>query len=182
MSRTAASKGVALRLETSADLPPLVRGDPTRLRQVLTNLISNAVKFTAHGSVRVSATRVGESAGAATIRFSVRDTGIGIAPDALERIFEPFRQADVSTTRTYGGTGLGLSISRRLVQMMGGLLQVESEAGRGSDFYFEIEMPIATAETKPEPDRQAPQAAARSLRILIAEDNPVNQQVASTML
>ena len=182
MSRTAASKGVALRLETSADLPPLVRGDPTRLRQVLNNLISNAVKFTAHGTVRVSATRVDGAQDTPMIRFAVRDTGIGIAPEALERIFEPFRQADVSTTRTYGGTGLGLSISRRLVQMMGGLLQVDSELERGSDFHFEIEMPIATAEARPEPDRHTPAAPSRALRILVAEDNPVNQQVAGAML
>jgi CheY-like chemotaxis protein len=183
MSHGARAKGIAVVLDIGKGVPEFVRGDPTRLRQVLTNLVSNAIKFTTTGSVTVSVALVEPRGEIFRLRFSVRDTGIGIGPEALERIFEPFRQGDVSTTRNYGGTGLGLSISRRLVDMMGGALAVESELGAGSQFHFTTDLTAATpsaveAETRP----AEPATSRKSLRILIAEDNPVNQEVAGTML
>ena len=182
MNTAASNKGVALSLELSGDLPRSVRGDPTRLKQVLNNLVSNAIKFTTQGGVIVSAAVLARDRQVTTVRFAVRDSGIGIAPDAVARIFEPFRQADTSTTRNYGGTGLGLSISRRLVEMMGGTLEVDSIPGVGSEFHFTIGFSIAPS-TGEFVAVKPPQAARqKALRVLIAEDNPVNQEVAGTML
>jgi PAS domain S-box-containing protein len=132
-------------------VPTHVRGDPTRLRQILTNLISNAIKFTHRGEVVVSATPLEAGDGRATIRFAVRDTGIGIPADKLATIFEEFSQADASTTRRYGGTGLGLAIARRLVRLMGGDLAVASEVGQGTEFAF-----VVTFETEPAPAALGP--------------------------
>jgi len=182
MSHGARAKGIDVALEMGSGLPSAVVGDPTRLRQVLNNLVSNAIKFTSKGRVTVAAARVDGDDLSARIRFSVADTGIGIAPEARDRIFEPFRQGDVSTTRNYGGTGLGLSISRRLVEMMGGALAVDSALGEGSDFHFEITLPLSAVRTESRAERPVPRLAAQALHILIAEDNPVNQQVAGTML
>jgi CheY-like chemotaxis protein len=182
MNTAAANKGISLGLELRNDVPRSVRGDPTRLKQVLNNLLSNAIKFTSQGGVTLSATTLTRDGSVAAVRFAVRDTGIGIPDDAVARIFEPFRQADTSTTRNYGGTGLGLSISRRLVEMMGGTLGVDSIPGEGSDFHFTIGFSVVehTGELKavkaPTPARH------KALRVLIAEDNPVNQEVAGTML
>ncbi len=181
MSAPARNKGIDLMLEIQSEVPRHVRGDPTRLRQVLNNLLSNAIKFTAQGSVVLSAQSSSRNDELCPVRLAVRDTGIGIAPDAVERIFEPFRQADASTTRTFGGTGLGLSISRRLVQMMGGKLAVDSRPGAGSEFFFTIAF-NCVAEPAAAAARPTAPAKHRDLRVLIAEDNPVNQQVASTML
>ena len=138
MERTAEAKGLRLQLiiEQGVRLP--VRGDPVRLRQILSNLISNAIKFTERGSVTLSVKRQRETAAQHQLRFEVRDTGIGIDPEAQERLFQAFSQADASTTRLYGGTGLGLAICRRIVTLMGGRIGVESELGRGSAFWFEI--------------------------------------------
>jgi CheY-like chemotaxis protein len=183
MSHGARAKNIDVLLDVKPDVPQFVRGDSTRLRQVVTNLVSNAIKFTTTGSVTISVTSLGPTGEAHRLRFAVRDTGIGISPEALERIFEPFRQGDVSTTRNYGGTGLGLSISRRLVHMMGGTLGVDSTLGEGSQFHFTIELAHATASSL-EADLR-PAVATQSgqpLHILIAEDNPVNQEVAGTML
>jgi two-component system sensor histidine kinase/response regulator len=129
-------KGLHLRHEVSADMPLVLLGDPTRLRQVLVNLVNNAIKFTGHGYVEIWAAieRVDETE--AAIKFSVVDTGIGMSEEQRDVIFEAFRQADGSTTRRYGGTGLGLSISQRLVSLMGGELCVESRPGQGSTFHF----------------------------------------------
>ncbi|HET9424457.1 MAG TPA: PAS domain S-box protein [Gemmatimonadaceae bacterium] len=182
MSAGARAKGIDLVLEIDERVPRTVRGDPTRLKQVLNNLVSNAIKFTASGRVTVSATKAAREGDVATVRFAVRDTGIGIAPEAVDRIFEPFRQADVSTTRNYGGTGLGLSISRRLVEMMGGTLGVESALGSGSEFHFTIGLHLLTDPAQAAPARPAAPAKRRDLHVLIAEDNPVNQEVAATML
>src|SRR5690606_24917622 len=115
-----------------------VRGDPVRLRQVLSNLVSNAVKFTERGSITMSLHRIGETPAQHQLRFEVQDTGIGIAREAQGRLFQAFNQADTSTTRLYGGTGLGLAISKRIVELMGGRIGVESESGRGATFWFEI--------------------------------------------
>ena len=164
-------------------------GDSARLRQVLINLIGNAIKFTEKGHVRVQVGAGSDSGIDAAIRFVVADTGIGIPADRVTRLFEPFSQADSSTTRKYGGTGLGLAISRNLVELMGGRIGVESQAGRGSTFWFEVPLPAAdsppaAAESLPDaadsPLRQTVSLAGR--RVLLAEDNPINQMFAREVL
>jgi PAS domain S-box-containing protein len=182
MGTAATTKGVTLALEMRSDVPRSVRGDPTRIKQVLNNLVSNAIKFTAKGGVTISASITSREADAAAVRFAVRDTGIGIEPAAAARIFEPFRQADASTTRNYGGTGLGLSISRRLVEMMGGTLDVDSIPGEGSEFHFTIGFVVVGNTGEMRAIKAVAPARRKELRILIAEDNPVNQEVAGTML
>jgi two-component system sensor histidine kinase/response regulator len=170
-----AGQALAKRLELSADIAPdrdvVLRGDPGRLRQVLANLIGNAVKFTARGEVAVSARFSALTETAATIRVDVRDTGIGIDPSAVPRLFEPFTQADGSTTRRFGGTGLGLAISRRLIELMGGEMGVASAPGEGSTFWF-----TARFERRP---ALAPRASAPlgELRVLIVDDHRTNRQV-----
>ncbi len=172
--------GLALHTHLASDVPARVQGDPTRLRQVLSNLLSNAIKFTPAGDVEV---RVAVPA-PGSVRFDVKDTGIGIPADKLDRLFNPFEQVDASTTRRYGGTGLGLSISKRLIELMGGRIWVASEPGRGTTFSFTLPLPTVA---EPAEVRQAP-APARgatgpaSLRVLLAEDNLVNQKVALRML
>jgi signal transduction histidine kinase/CheY-like chemotaxis protein/HPt (histidine-containing phosphotransfer) domain-containing protein len=173
-------KGLPLRLELGERLTPNVRGDSGRLRQVLLNLLSNAVRFTDRGEVvlRIETDPVG-------IRFTVRDTGIGIAPDALGRIFQPFVQADRSTSRTHGGTGLGLAISSKLVECMGGRLLAQSTSGEGSTFSFIL--PLLPAALLPMPasaqgDETVTQRLGRSLHVLVVEDNLVNQQVLTMLL
>ena len=148
----AQAKGVELTLFVDDSVPGTLRGDEHRVRQVLTNLLANAIKFTDVGevSVRVEAERPDD--GHAHLRVQVGDTGIGIAPQQLAQLFEPFTQADTSTTRRFGGTGLGLAISRRLVAMMGGELTAESEPGHGSTFRFEIALVVVDAER---PSRRA---------------------------
>ena len=138
MDRPAESKGLRLYLHLDPSVRLPVRGDPVRLRQVLSNLISNAVKFTERGSVSVHVQRLGETATQHQLRIEVRDTGIGIPPEAIDRLFNAFSQADASTTRLYGGTGLGLAICKRIVDLMGGRIGVQSEPGHGSIFWFEI--------------------------------------------
>jgi signal transduction histidine kinase/CheY-like chemotaxis protein len=138
MERAADSKGLRLSLQIDPAVRLPVRGDPVRLRQVLGNLLSNAVKFTDRGTVAVSVRRVGETAAQHQLHFEVRDTGIGIAAEAQKRLFHAFTQADASTTRLYGGTGLGLAICKRIVDLMGGRISVQSEPGRGSTFAFDI--------------------------------------------
>jgi CheY-like chemotaxis protein len=159
-------------VEIDRDVPAAVIGDPTRVRQVLNNLIANAVKFTERGEVAVGVA----TAGASGIRFSVRDTGIGMTPETRQRIFEPFRQADASMTRRYGGTGLGLSISRRLVELMRGTIEVASQPGAGSTFTFTLPLP-ATAAIGP---RRVPALA--NTRLLVVDDNATNLRVLQGML
>lgn len=160
-------------------LPARIMTDPGRLRQVLLNLVSNAVKFTESGEVRVAVSREEGEA----IRFEVADTGCGIPPDQLERIFEPFRQGDASTARRYGGTGLGLAISRRLVEAMGGRLEVASESGVGSRFWCVLPLVPTRQATTAEPVPSRPRwVALEGARLLVVEDNPVNQRVATAML
>ncbi|MEO6155959.1 MAG: ATP-binding protein, partial [Thermomonas sp.] len=153
MERPAEAKGLYLKLDVEQGVRLPVRGDPIRLRQILGNLISNAVKFTERGGVTLSVKRLRETAAQHQLRFEIRDTGIGIDAQAQEHLFQPFSQADASTTRLYGGTGLGLVICRRIVTLMGGRLGVESEPGRGSSFWFEIpllkvqgDMPVQQAD------------------------------------
>ncbi len=180
----ATEKGLALTLRWAEEVPAGALGDATRLRQILLNLLGNAVKFTERGGVTVS---VG-CAGADRLRIAVRDTGIGLTPEARARLFQRFEQADASTTRRYGGTGLGLSISRKLAELMGGTLEATSDGpGRGATFTLEIEAPAAelpaatakaSAAVRPDPTL----AARHPLRILLAEDNLVNQKLALRLL
>ncbi len=174
-------KGLALRCEFAPEVPAHVCGDPTRLRQVLLNLVSNAIKFTECGEIAVHIRRV-DSDPRVRLEFSVRDSGIGIPQDKLATIFDAFAQADTSTTRKYGGTGLGLTITQRLVGLMGGTLEVESEVGLGSVFRFVLPYEIATTPTT----TAAPEALAAShlapLDILLVEDNPINQKLAISLL
>ena len=177
----ALEKGLSLQWQIDADVPRSIIGDELRWRQILINLVSNAIKFTARGSVRVHIGRVADESGSVRLFGTVADTGMGIPPEALGRLFQPFAQGDASITRAHGGTGLGLAICRRLVQAMGGALTVDSEPGRGSTFRFEwlaraANPPIAAA---PLP---AAQPAATALRILLVEDNPINQLLALEML
>src|SRR5438445_8066095 len=176
----AREKHLELTVDVPPDVPHLVRGDPTRVRQVLMNLIGNAIKFTERGEVDVSASAVRRDRDQATVQFRVRDTGIGISEQQLATIFQEFTQADASMTRRYGGTGLGLAISRRLVALMGGELTVTSEVGRGSEFGFTLAFPVEAA---------APQAraggATTSLggrRLLVVDDNETNRRILRDML
>ena len=146
----ARSKGIELVVHIDNDLPPWLRGDGPRLRQVVTNIASNAIKFTDHGAVNVTAKGT-TIAGRAHVRVEVSDSGIGIDPQVLPRLFEPFTQADNSTARKYGGTGLGLTISTRLIEAMGGVIGATSEPGEGSTFWFEVDLPVADASDPGEP-------------------------------
>ena len=186
---TAAKDGVRLTARIEPDLPAGVWGDETRLRQVLTNLAGNAVKFTPEGEVTISVRRQVSLDGPHQLRFEVADTGIGIAPEAQETIFESFAQADGSTTRRYGGTGLGLAIARQLVTLMGGSIGVRSAPDHGSTFWFTVPLRPAgepTAGASPAAAEARPAAAAiesaGQRRILVAEDNPVNQLVTRRLL
>jgi len=174
----AREKHLELTVEVPPDVPHMVRGDPTRVRQVLMNLIGNAIKFTEQGEVDVSAAVAGRSAADASVQFRVRDTGIGIPQKQLATIFQEFTQADASMTRRYGGTGLGLAISRRLVALMGGELTVTSEVGRGSEFSFTLQFPIET------PTAAAPRQAASlgGRRLLVVDDNETNRRIVRDML
>ena len=191
----AQSKGLALRQDVATGVPDLLRGDAGRIRQVLSNLIGNAIKFTAVGEVTVSVAVEPGSANACelSVRVGVRDTGIGIAPDALDRIFDAFSQADGSTSRKFGGTGLGLTISRQLVQMMGGEIGVTSQRERGSHFWFTLRLRRVAVAATPSPRGdtfalagQCDDRVSRQRRfqghVLLVEDNDVNQLVASLML
>ncbi|MCS7273336.1 MAG: ATP-binding protein [Fimbriimonadales bacterium] len=177
------AKGLTLRHELPREVPLHVLGDPTRLRQILLNLLSNAVKFTHQGEIAVRVQVVNETESQLTLRFEVQDTGIGIPLDRQAVIFEPFRQADGSTTRKYGGTGLGLAIVRRLVELMGGQVGVQSAEGVGSTFWFVVAFPKAEASaTATEVAVEEVLQSIQGLRVLVAEDNPVNQKVIRRML
>ncbi|TFW16876.1 response regulator, partial [Massilia arenosa] len=162
------------------DLPRFVVGDPTRLRQVLVNLVGNAFKFTNDGFVRLQVERLPGAGTVSLIRFSVQDTGIGIAPDAIARLFQKFEQADSTTTRRYGGTGLGLAICRQLVQLMGGEITVDSKLGVGSLFTFTV--PLADGVEPPLVVQVPRQPHTHRLRVLCAEDFPTNQIIIRMML
>ena len=180
----ARAKGLVLETQIAPGVPSRVRGDPGRLRQVLMNLVSNALKFTDRGDVRVVLAAEPAGEGEITLRFAISDTGIGIAPEDLPKLFQEFSQIDSSISRGFGGTGLGLAICRKLVQGMGGEILAESEPGRGSTFRFSVRT-LATAEARtPAPPAPAapPVAPARSLRVLVAEDNQTNQVVIRAMI
>ncbi|HEX5802519.1 MAG TPA: EAL domain-containing protein [Azospira sp.] len=173
----AAAKHIELSALVAVDVPPVLNGDPARIRQVLVNLLGNAVKFTERGSVTLTVERIDNGR---NLRFSVRDTGIGIAADHQASIFDSFTQADTSTTRRYGGSGLGLAISKQIVNLLGGEIGVVSAPTQGSHFWFT--MPCTVGATLPASAQAADTAHARSGRILIAEDNRTNQRVAVGML
>src|SRR5579859_2894545 len=175
----AREKHLELLAEVAPDVPRAVRGDPTRLRQVLMNLIGNAIKFTEQGEVVVS---VAASANddTVTLRFAVRDTGIGIAPENVGTMFKEFTQADSTMTRRYGGTGLGLAISQRLVKMMGGVISVKSEPGRGSVFH--VTVPLGLPDAIFVPPAAIEPGELRGLRALIVDDNETNRLILAEML
>jgi PAS domain S-box-containing protein len=169
-------KGLALAVELDPDLPAALSGDEGRLRQVMLNFLSNAAKFTAAGGVTLEASWSGER-----LRMAVTDTGIGIAAEKIDTLFERFSQADNSTTRVYGGTGLGLSISRRLIEMMGGEIGAESRIGEGTTFWFEVPLtPAAATETGDGVDGDV--ASPDGLRILMADDAPANRELVVAIL
>ena len=171
LAARAQEKGLELTVFVDPSLPHWLVGDPLRLRQVIANLTGNAIKFTEKGEVIVHARPEREDDDAVWVRFEVRDTGIGIPPEARERIFETFGQADSSTTRRFGGTGLGLTLSRNLIGLMGGTLELSSEPGRGSTFWFTL--PLAKARRLDQ--RFTPHPGLQGKRALIADDNPTNR-------
>jgi CheY-like chemotaxis protein len=192
LERQAQAKGLELAAVVDEALPAAVNGDPGRMRQVLTNLIGNAIKFTHTGEVTVKLVATEVTSVDTVVRVEVSDTGEGVKPDKLEAIFQPFVQADTSTSRKYGGTGLGLAISGQLVALMGGDCGASSTVGVGSTFWFTIRVQTADGQTESDsasldPGRIAPSTPARTDestagRLLLAEDNPINQKVAIAML
>jgi len=183
----ARDKGLAFHCEVDPDVPEMVIGDPTRLRQILLNLVGNAVKFTERGEVRVELVVAATGDGAVRLRYIVSDTGIGIPEDKQAMVFRAFDQADASTTRRYGGTGLGLAITSHLVELMDGTLDLESTPGEGTRFAFELSLRVPTAE-----ERRCAEEGARSrsgghdvggaLRVLVAEDHRVNALLVTRLL
>jgi signal transduction histidine kinase/CheY-like chemotaxis protein len=173
-------KGLELLCEIAPEVPEAVNGDANRLRQIIVNLIGNAVKFTQEGEVGLKVTVEAEEGEERILRFCISDTGVGIPVEKQNMIFDPFAQADTSTTRKYGGTGLGLTISARLVDMMGGRIWVQSEAGRGSRFYFTTR--LKSSEAKPTVGAIAPPEFLRGVKALIVDDNRTNQRILKGML
>ena len=178
MSARAREKGIALTARISPDVPTMVIGDPTRLRQVLLNLVTNAIKFTDQGGVRIEVEALGIEGGTVRLRLGVTDTGIGISPEARGRIFDFFAQGDASITRRFGGSGLGLAICNQLVQAMGGVLAVDGgdpygPEAYGSTFHFTVDLPIAVV---------AGRTPATALVVLVADDEPVSRKVTSLLL
>jgi CheY-like chemotaxis protein len=186
MAIRAQAKGLELACHIAPDVPTHLVGDPHRLRQVLTNLMGNAIKFTAQGGVVLHVTNEPDAPVAGRLRFAVSDTGIGIPPDKASAIFESFMQADASITRQYGGTGLGLTISKKLVELMGGAIGVESAVGQGSTFWVELVQvvgPVARYEQRPDGSApSAPDAPRRTRTLLYVEDNLSNLELVQRIL
>lgn len=179
----AEQQGLTLHCRVADDLPEFLVGDHLRLRQVLTNLVGNAIKFTPQGEVAIEAVARERRENEVCLGIAVRDTGIGISPEDQRKIFAPFAQADTSTTRRYGGTGLGLAIAAHLVRLMGGTLAVDSQPGLGSTFRFNVWLPLGNAPAPAKSSSESPdQPPARPLQILLAEDTPANQKLIQTIL
>ena len=174
------TKNLPLHLEKGRGLPAWARGDPLRIRQILLNLLDNAIKFTQQGEVRLRAEPMAGQPD--QVRFSVRDTGIGMSEAAQSRIFKAFSQADGSVSRKYGGTGLGLTICRQLAELMGGSLTLESSPGQGSTFHFALPLPASQAPVQENHDDHPKAKRFPGVRVLVAEDNPVNQKLLRFML
>jgi signal transduction histidine kinase/DNA-binding response OmpR family regulator/HPt (histidine-containing phosphotransfer) domain-containing protein/HAMP domain-containing protein len=172
-AQKAHDKGLELLVDVARTIPEHLRGDPLRLGQILTNLVNNAVKFTEHGEVRLTIELLERTGDKVELKFSVRDTGMGMTPEQAARLFQPFTQADMSTTRKHGGTGLGLTISRRLVELMGGRIWLTSEPGVGSTFFFTawLELSAAKAARKIVPERLG------QLRVLVVDDNAAAREI-----
>jgi len=186
-AQRAAERNIELAAVIEAAVPPLVRGDGDRFRQVLVNLVGNAIKFTDHGAVVIRAERIGQAAGLPAgrqagktqVRVTVRDTGIGISEEDVGRLFRSFSQVDTSNTRKYGGTGLGLAISRRLVKMMGGQIGVQSRKGEGSAFWFTVEFEACE---QPAAQREPDAPDLRGMRVLVVDDNAASREVVCEQL
>ena len=174
----AQGKGLEFICDVAPDVPVLLKGDPGRLRQIVSNLVGNAVKFTMEGEIALRVSLVSESASAAELRFSVRDTGIGIPVDKQAGLFEKFTQADASTTRQFGGTGLGLAISKQLAERMGGTIGLVSDAGKGAEFWFTVRLERQPVQERP----PAPSARVRGARVLIVDDNATSREVLTVLL
>ena len=196
MSAKASEAGMKLHCRIAPDVPACLKGDSARLTQIIINLVANAVKFTREGEIAISASLVSDLDGFAVIRFEISDTGIGIPQSRLAVIFDPFTQADGSTTRQYGGTGLGLAICKQLAELMGGEIGVESSVGKGSTFWFTARFEKQTllqtsegssghvirAKTRPVSPPHPTRAVLKGAKILLAEDNTINQKVAQSIL
>ena len=181
LSATVGQKPVEVLFDIDPTLPRQLVGDAMRLQQVLLNLGSNAIKFTDHGEVVLSVRVQGRIDDAVTVQFSMKDSGIGIAPENLARIFSGFTQAEASTTRRFGGTGLGVVISQRFVSLMGGELQLQSELGKGSCFYFSVNFPVAAESDEQERQRMRDRAGCALWRTLVIDDNPAAREVLEHM-
>jgi len=173
-------KGLELLCEIAPEVPEVVRGDSSRLRQIVTNLVGNAIKFTNEGEVAMKVEVKSQGDDNRTLQFTVSDTGIGISPEKQALIFDPFSQADTSTTRKYGGTGLGLTISARLVELMGGRIRLESEVGRGTHFFFTVQM--KSSEMPSAIGSIAPPEILRGVKVLVVDDNSTNRRILDGML
>ena len=180
LANRAQAKGLELVYEVPPDIPEDLIGDMYRLRQIITNLVGNAIKFTAQGEIAISVMMAAQTDTTITLRFCVRDTGIGIAEDKVEAIFRPFEQADVSTTRQFGGTGLGLAITVQLVELMGGHIWAESELGEGSRFQFTAV--LGKGVPSPDRDNQERLESIEGLPVLIVDDNATNRRILTEML
>ncbi|HBA08524.1 MAG TPA: histidine kinase, partial [Methylotenera mobilis] len=188
IGESARDKGLQVEIDRG-DVPPLLRGDPTRLRQALLNYAANAIKFTDQGKVSLSARLLEDNGSDFLVRFEVRDTGIGISPERANKLFQVFEQADTSITRKYGGTGLGLAITRKLANMMGGEVGVDSEVGQGSTFWFTARLQrgqdssASTYGTSVLSDAESQLKLNHSgAKILLADDSAINREVAVEML
>ena len=179
-------KNLELTTDISADVPDRLVGDQLRLKQIILNFLSNAVKFTETGGITIAASVAERTGNIATVRIGVTDTGIGITPEAMQKIFEPFSQGDSSTTRKFGGTGLGLTICRQLADLMGGRIDVESTEGVGSTFFVVIPYPVKTVQPEPQNRRNSDSALPAwdggPLRALVVDDEELNLTIATAIL
>ncbi|MNR79938.1 Sensory/regulatory protein RpfC [compost metagenome] len=182
MASRTCDAALSLEIDCPPDMPRLLVGDANRLRQVLLNLINNALKFTEQGGVTIKVELLNQNATQVRLRFTVIDSGIGIAPEAQQRLFIAFSQADNSISRRFGGTGLGLSICKKIVDMQGGSIGMSSTEGQGSQFWFELQFGVGNEAEAQAEALPGPAKSTRSLHILLAEDNEINQKVAATLL
>ena len=173
----AEQKGIGLHVRYDPNAPEWVIGDSSRIRQILSNLIGNAVKFTEKGDVVIAVSLQNKEEDKVTLEFSVKDSGIGIEPEKLHLIFDKFSQADASTTRKFGGTGLGLAITKELLYMMGSQIHIKSEPGKGSEFVFSLTLPLAAANEIPKPVQHINLSVLRNMKVLVVDDNEINRRI-----